>query len=451
MKKASYGAIVGCSGSGKTSGILIPKVKEVVKRGDSFLVTDPGNEILDYLGRDLVENNYNIITINLRNRQQSDKWNPLKLPYEAYLRGDFDRAYSLLSDIASAIFYTISDRRDDPFWDLSSRDLFTGLAFGLFEDAKSIDEINLKSIYNMEIIGNKKILGGSTLLTEYYESKKDKFGYTVSGLRGTVIAPSDTKSSILSVFNQKLRHVTMSGKYMSILCDSSFCIEDCLNEKTAFILQFEDEKESGAYILNVLIKQIYELLIEKNEMCPFYMFFDDFLSLNYLSYLDNLIMGAKRRNISLFFSINSISLLNKKYGEYVSNALLENCEELFITDLSDTELIKYIKILVECRQVSKEVLENKIDRFNYYLINKKMGTECLIMDNVARRRPLEISKKYPPKEIKCFDFESHVMEIKRKKVEGTNRNTIDFDELIKKLDKKIEELEKGENKNTPIT
>ena len=398
---------------------------------------------------DLKRKDYRIVIINLRDRKKSDRWNPLLTPYSEYKKGNYDRAYSLLRDIADVIFYTVADRKDDPYWDVSSRDLFIGLAFGLFEDAESVEEINLKSIYNMEISGGKKIMGGTTLLSEYYEGKEDKFGYSVSGLRGTVSAPNETKSSILSVFNQKLRNVTLSDKYLPILCDNTFDLESCINNKTAFILEYEDEKNSNSYIINILIKQIYDMISEisslkfENGNMSFSMFLDDFLSMSYFPYLDKLLMGAKKRNVELCFSINSFSLLKQTYGEYLANALLENCDQLMLTDLSDIELLKYVNLLKEYGLISNTFSLRSVKRNEYILIDKISGMKHQDMEfyEECKFDKVDIEREEIDKEIRCFDFETYVMRQREERFHEKNISRMDIDDLISRIDKKIAELE----------
>lgn len=301
----------------------------------------------------------------------------------------------------------------------------------------------------MEISGGKKITGGTTLLSEYYDGKKDKFGYSVSGLRGTVLAPNETKSSILSVFNQKLRNVTLSDKYLPILCDNTFDLESCINNKTAFILQYEDEKNSNSYIINILIKQIYDMISEissfksENGNMSFSMFLDDFLSMSYFPYLDKLLMGAKKRNVELCFSINSFSLLKQTYGEYLANALLENCDQLMLTDLSDIELLKYVNLLKEYGLISNTYSLRSVRRNEYILIDKISGMKHEDMEfyEECKFDKVDIERETIDKEIRCFDFEAYVMRQREERFNEKNISRIDIDDLISRIDKKITALE----------
>ena len=77
-----------------------------------------------------------------------------------------DKAIELLDDLALNILYDDSNKNADPFWEKTSADYFSGVALGLFEDAKA-DEININSISLATTVGEEKF-GGSTYIKEYY-------------------------------------------------------------------------------------------------------------------------------------------------------------------------------------------------------------------------------------------------------------------------------------------
>ena len=53
-----------------------------------------------------------------------------------YKEGNHDKAIELLDDLALNILYDDSNKNQDPFWEKTSADYFSGVALGLFEDAK---------------------------------------------------------------------------------------------------------------------------------------------------------------------------------------------------------------------------------------------------------------------------------------------------------------------------
>ncbi len=457
MNNTHFDMIIGASGSGKTSGVLIPEILKSISNEDSFMVTDPKSEILDYIGNNLIENNYKIININLRNVEISDRWNPLILPYKYFKSQNYQKCYSLLYNVANTIFQQGIDK-EDPFWTLSSRDLFVGLAFCLFEDANSIDEVNLKSIYHMEASGNKK-RGSTTLLNFYYNTKKDVFSYANSCLRGIVTAPPDTRNSIISVFNQKLRAITMNERYLPIVCENSFDIEDCLKEKTAFIFQYEDETFESSYIINILIQQIIEFIIDRRTKLKnkhiknFDVFLDDFLTLDKFPNIDTLLLSSKRRGINILLSINSINLFEKYYDVNTKYALFDNADRIILTNSCDAGVINYFKeVLISNSDnfVLKDLL--KLHKFEAMYIDKEFTCQVKRLHSCNKSKSNWIPRKKGINEIAYFDLEHFINNYNvswLNQINYVHTNQFDMDSLIEKIDKKMSELSEknSDNKN----
>ncbi|MDD3996011.1 MAG: type IV secretory system conjugative DNA transfer family protein, partial [Bacilli bacterium] len=122
----SHSLIVGATGSGKTSCMVQPLVNILAKHGESMIITDPKGEIYRKNYEYLKAKNYNIVVLNFREPQKGNAWNPLTLPYDLYKSGNSDKSNELLRDLAINI---LSDEKtDDPFWQNTAADFFTGLA-----------------------------------------------------------------------------------------------------------------------------------------------------------------------------------------------------------------------------------------------------------------------------------------------------------------------------------
>lgn len=180
-----------------------PMVRILAKKGETMIITDPKGEIYENNAEMLKDKGYNVVLLNFRDPQKGSAWNPLSLPYELYKNGNKDKANELLDDLAMNILYDEKAQNQDPFWEKTSADYFTGLALALFEDAKE-DEINLNTINLMTTVGEEK-LGNTTYIKEYF-NYKDKASPAYINVSSTIMAPSDTKSSILSVFKQKIKY-----------------------------------------------------------------------------------------------------------------------------------------------------------------------------------------------------------------------------------------------------
>jgi len=161
--------IIGSTGSGKTQIAVLPLVKNLAKKGESMIITDPKGEIYEKTSVMLREKGYNVILLNFRDPQRGNAWNPLSLPYQLHKSGNRDKATELLDDLAMNILYDEKAQNQDPFWERTSADYFAGLALGLFDDAEE-EEINLNSINLMTTVGEEKC-GPSTYIKEYFNTK----------------------------------------------------------------------------------------------------------------------------------------------------------------------------------------------------------------------------------------------------------------------------------------
>ena len=146
----SHNLIIGATGSGKTQNVVFPMIKILGKAGESMVLTDPKGELYEETGEFLRRKGYNIIVLNFRDPQKGNAWNPLTLPYRLYKAGNIDKAVELVDDVALNI---LQDKKaQDPFWEKSASDYFSGCTLGLLEDAEE-HQVNLNSISYMTTVG----------------------------------------------------------------------------------------------------------------------------------------------------------------------------------------------------------------------------------------------------------------------------------------------------------
>ena len=247
-----HNLVIGSTASGKTESIVQPMVKTLAKAGESMIITDPKGEIYERNANELREKGYNIVLLNFRNPQNGNCWNPLTLPYSLYKAGNIDKATELLDDLAKNILYDESSKGQDPFWEDTSADYFTGLSLALFEDAKE-EQINLNTINLMTTVGEEKI-GGTTIMKEYF-SDKDQSSPAYINVASTLMAPADTKGSILSVFKQKIKIFSSKQNLSEMLSHSDFEMADIGRKKTAVFIIIHDEKKTYHPLATIFVKQ----------------------------------------------------------------------------------------------------------------------------------------------------------------------------------------------------
>ena len=351
--------VIGSTGSGKTQLVVLPLVKVLAKKGESMIITDPKGEIYRDNAEMLRNYGYNVIILNFRDPDLGTAWNPLMLPYALHKSGNRDKAIELLEDLAINILYDEKGQNQDPFWEKTSADYFVGLALALFEDAPEA-EINLNSINVMSTVGEEKYRG-TNYLKEYF-SEKDQSSPMYINVASALMAPSDTKGSILSVFKQKIKLFSSREKISEMLSHSDFDMKSIGRTKTAVFVVVQDEKKTYHPLVTTFIKQCYETLIdvaqENGGKLKYRTNFilDEFANMPPLKDVTTMITASRSRLIRMTLIIQNFAQLYQVYGKENGETIKGNCGNIIY--LISTEL----NALEELSKLAGEVKSKEKDK-----------------------------------------------------------------------------------------
>lgn len=427
-----HNLVIGSTGSGKTECLVKPMVNLLAKKGESMIITDPKGEIYEYSADYLKQQGYKIIVLNFRDPQNGNAWNPLTLPYRYYKNGNVDKSTELLDDVGLNIIRD-PNNKSEPFWENSAADYFSGLALGLFMDAKE-EEINLNSINYMSSVGEERF-AASTYIKEYFHLKGESSSPYIFA-SNTINAPKDTQGGITSTFRQKIRIFASREKLSEMLSYSDFDMRDIGKEKTAVFMIIHDEKTTYHSLLTIFIKQCYETLIdvakEKGGKLPFRTNFilDEFANMPPLKDVDSMVSAARSRDIRFTFIIQNFAQLNDAYGKEVAEVIKGNCGNWIY--LISTEMAALEEISKMCGEVkSKEkdktastplvtvtdlqklkLFESIIIRLRKYPFKTKLEPDFKMDWGINRKKAILPERK--EKEIALFDIKQFVSEEKRK-------------------------------------
>ena len=451
--------VIGRQSLKKYQQILIPYILSSIESGESFIATDPEDIILRQLGGKLEENGYSIISFNMRNPQKSNSWNPLYVAYEAYKDKDIELCIHLLNSVATII---MSDdtvvHSSDPFWELSSIDLFVGLALILFKEAKVISQINISSIYYMAQKSFTK-LGNLTILDNYFSEIGDNFDIAKNTLSSILSAPIDTRGSILSVFYQKIRAFTVKDMFLKNLCSNDITLEDITKSKTAIIICYEAENSIHDSLVKIFLRQFINILMKKRDVLKFneeryHFIITNFLTVGCFPEIDRFISSCNNRNIDVLLDVYSINALFKLYGKETTALIFSQCSIWYITQMKEAELQM---------QINQLLLSSGQENSKLKSIFNLMPNEIMVIEDGQSPR-IETVEEYHFSEtsfifqyqtkydsISIFKFDDLVKEKKRDvflmsdSQRGINpfslEKTLNVDDLIEKIDRRIAELE----------
>ena len=497
----AHNIVVGSTGSGKTQAIVFPLVQSLAKRGESMIITDPKGEIYENNANMLRERGYNIVILNFRNPQNGNAWNPLGLPYTLYKEGNTDKAIELLDDLAKNILY--DENSKDPYWENAGADYFSGLALGLFEDAKP-EEVNLNSMNLMSSLGEERFGGPNNNYIKEYFNGKDPSKPAYINASGTVFTAEETKQGVLSTFKQKVKIFSSRDNLSEMLSYSDFDMKEIGRKRTAVFMIVQDEKKTLHPLATIFIKQCYETLIdvaqESGGKLPYRTNFilDEFANMPPLKDVTTMVTAARSRLIRFTFIIQNYAQLTQVYGKENAETIKGNCN---ITYLISSELQALEEISKMCGEVkSKEkdktastplVTVSDLQRLSQYeVISLRLRTmpfKTKLVPNFKMNwgRVYETAT-YPQrdkKEVKLFDIREFVKAKKQEKMSellnGSNsasgvpfgmpnpfafplmsdnsnkvsehsmmdrKPAFNVDELVKRIDAKIAQLEEEEKR-----
>ena len=336
---------------------LLYKIQKLINNGHSFLLTEVSGDLYSTLCDELKDKGYQVYCLDLRNPLESDSWNALYYPYTLYKQNKYLECLDALESVSSNIILDEENlKRTDPFWAISAKDFLVGLSYCLFEDAPYDECVNLKSIQSMVNEGMGKF-GGSTYIKEYFALKEDS-DYGKQAALSVLQAPSDTYASIMSVFNQKLKSITVKNTFLRNICNNTIDLKEVITQKSAVFIRVEDEKTEASQYVHIFIKQLYEELIQeyyadKKAQNEYTFIFNDFLSLGKIHDIEKMLLGAPKRNIDFTFVIQGISALECTYGQDLANMILGSCDTYIIYNSMDLRTLKYIKDLCKNRGLKK--------------------------------------------------------------------------------------------------
>ena len=508
----AHNIIIGATGSGKTQAVVFPLVQSLAKKGESMIITDPKGEIYEQTGTMLRERGYNIVLLNFRNPQNGNSWNPMALPYKLYQEGNTDKAIELLEDLALNILYEEKNGNADPFWEKSAADYFTGLALGLFEDAKE-EQVNLNSMNLMSSLGEERFGGPNNNYIKEYFNSKDPSRPAYVNASGTVFSAEDTKQGVLSTFKQKVKLFASRDNLSEMLSRSDFDMKDIGRQKTAVFMIVQDEKKTLHPLATIFIKQCYETLIdvaqESGGKLPFRTNYilDEFANMPPLKDVTTMVTAARSRLIRFTFIIQNYAQLTQVYGKENAETIKGNCNIMYLisSELSALEELsklcgdKIIKVGKDKKEETRPLVTvSDLQRLQQYetisLRLRKMPFKTKLVPNWKMNWGKEYPKAtYPAREkrpVELFDIREFVKEQKKQKMNemlgqsggdnnlgnpmfgtnplfnanpiggsnpfgmpqsmGSSNGSFNVDDLVKRIDAKIAELEEEERREKEL-
>ena len=439
----AHNIVIGATGSGKTQAVVFPMVQSLAKKGESMIITDPKGEIYEQTGTMLRERGYNIVLLNFRNPQNGNGWNPMALPYKLYKEGNTDKAIELLDDLALNILYEEKNGNSDPFWEKSAADYFTGLALGLFEDATeeqiNLNSMSLMSSLGEERFGGPN----NNYIKEYFNAKDPSRPayvnasgtvYAPEDTKGGVLSTFKQKVKLFSSrdnLSEMLCYSDFDMKEIGRQKTAVFMIVQD-EKKTLHPLATIFIKQCYETLIDVAQENGGKLPYRTNYIL------DEFANMPPLKDVTTMVTAARSRLIRFTFIIQNYAQLTQVYGKENAETIKGNCNIMYLISSELQALEELSKLCGEVKSKEKDktastplVTVSDLQRLAQYetisLRLRKMPFKTKLVPNWKMDWGKNYEKAtYPTREkrkVELFDIREFVKELKKKKMnEMLNQN-----------------------------
>lgn len=404
--------VVGGSGSGKTFSEIKPSLMQL---HSSYVVTDPKGTVLPDTGTMFTKAGYELRTFNTIDFSKSLHYNPL-----AYIHSEKD-----ILKVVNVLIENTSGKgaqSGEKFWVDCERLLYTALIAYLWEEAPP-EDMNIPMMIEMLDLckvkeNNEDYISPIDIMFEDLEQEKPSC-LAVRQYKKFKQAAGATMKSILISCSARLAPFDIKELRETIMYDE-LELDQIGDRKTAFFVIMSDTDSTYAFLIAMIMYQMFNLLCEKadNEYggaLPVQVrcLFDEFANIGKIPDFERLISTIRSRNISCMIILQSLAQIASAYKDD-AETILDCCDTMVFLGGKSTKTTKQIAEMMGKTTIdTQNVNESRGQTGGYSLQNNTLGrdlmdsaeigklerTQCLVL--ITGLPPFR-SDKYPTQKHKRY-------------------------------------------------
>ena len=330
--------IIGCSGSGKTTGYVIPNL---LNANHSMVLTDTKGDLYSRYADALRARGFEVRCINIVNPEKSYGYNPID-----YIQRYDDGGYREQDVMTIATTLMPSLDRSEPFWEKAATSYLIFLIEFMLEtiDPKKHNLVTVAKMHSSYCANN-----GMILFEKYAHNKPDtpasqKFKTMQSSLKADKMWGSILEFGTQALFPYGLKE--MKGV---LGAEENFDIASLGNSKQVLFLNVSDTDRSFDQLVNLIYAQILHVLCleaSKNPdnrlKVPVRLILDDFATNTVIPDFDNLISVIRSREIYVTPVLQDINQLFSRYDNSRALTIVNNCDHLIYLGGQDNNTAEFI-------------------------------------------------------------------------------------------------------------
>ena len=401
-------AVYGASGTGKSRALARPFMLQRIKKGESFVVTDPKGELYSSMSSYLRDNGYDVKVLNLKNLEHSDSWNCL-----AEIGGD-DLKAQIFCDV---IIQNTSAGSNGDFWALCEMNLLKALC--LYVEKHPTIPTAMSEVY--ELLTTKKPFELDAIFDELpmnQENKAMKMAYNIFKE-----ASDNIKGGVIIGLGSRLQ-VFQGNTIDNITRSSEIDLVKLGKEKCAYFCVTSDQHSAFNFIAVLFYSMLFIKLVEfadsqPDACCPVSVNFvlDEFPNIGAIPDFTKKISTVRSRGLNMIVIFQNIAQLQNRYPYGQWEEILGNCDLHICLGCTDETTAKFVsdKTGVVTIQTSSHSYTQKDSFFGSAQVNEKesesVGKRNLLTPDEVLRididKELIFIRGHKPLMAKKFDFSLH--------------------------------------------
>ncbi len=401
--------VVGGSGSGKTFSEIKPSLLQL---HSSYVITDPKGTILPETGFLFANNGYDIRSFNTIDFTKSLHYNPL-----AYIRKEKDilKVVNVLMENTSGE----GAQSGEKFWKDCEKLLYTSFIAYLWSEAPPEDRNIPTMIEMLELCKVKEddedYQSPIDIMFEDLENEKPNC-LAVKQYKKFKQAAGKTLKSILISCAARLAPFDIDELREVMLFDE-LQLDEIGDKKTAFFVIMSDTDSTYAFLIAMIMYQMFNLLCEKadNEYAgklPFHIrcLLDEFSNIGKIPDFQKLISTIRSRNISCMIILQSLTQISSIYKDD-AETIIDNCDTFVFLGGKSTKTTKQISEMIGKTTIdTQNINESRGQTGSYSLNNSILGRQLIDAAEIGRLKRtqcLVIITGLPPFKSKKYNTKKH--------------------------------------------
>ena len=376
--------VVGGAGTGKSRFIIKPNILTL---NSSFIITDPSGEIINALGKVLVEHGYKIKIFNISDMAHSNCYNPLEyIRDEAGVRMVID---CLINNTSN------KNSRGDEFWTNSERLLYSACIFYLLEFCNDKSQKNLAGVTRMinEAMVDENNPNSKSPLDEIFEEvPKDSLAWCF--YKGFKQGAGKTMKSIIISCISRLQPF-FTPQVVNLTKRDEMQLDKIGDEKTALFLITPQADHTYDFLSAMLYSQLFETLYYKGEQqkaaggtealkVPVRCMMDEFANIGVIPEFPSKLSTMRKYNISATVILQDISQIEAMYKDEWKT-MTGNCSTYIFLGTQEPTTLKWFSDMLGKKTITSRSRGTSHGGKGGSSRNfQQIGREVLTSDEMAR-------------------------------------------------------------------